>query len=732
MRVSRLGATAAIRLLLLAPLALTHAASATDWGLCRALANPPAPFAEPVTTAGQIRIDASALDTLDEHTLLFEGAVKLQQADQWLTADRVQVFDTPRRILAEGNIEASRPDFLLRSETAEFREEEDYGRFDNVNYQFNPRHAYGKAGRIEQRGELTTLTKSSFSTCNPGDRDWELKADEIRLDRAEGFGTAVDATLYFKEIPLLYLPWATFPIDDRRRSGLLYPSFGSSVNSGLIINQPVYWNIAPNYDATFTPRYLSKRGLKLDNQFRYLGATSHGELEADLLNNDREQGDDRFRYHVEAGKRLSRQWNAQLTGTRVSDKDYFNDFGDSLLERSLTHLERRFDLNYRDRFLEGLIRAQAFQTIDPTIALADRPYRRLPQIAVDGHAPFDRDWFDLSLESEFTHFSHDARVADNRFDLAPRLTLQWQKPGYYVRPGLAWRYSRYDLEATASETARELTREVPVLSLDSGLFFERATADHGLQTLEPRLYYLYVPYRDQRDFPVFDTNETAFSFATLFRENRFSGVDRIGDANQLTLALTTRKLLAPSGLENWRGSLGQVFYFRDREVTLPGAAADTTTESDYAAELAYASPRGLNARASVLVDDTDLRTRASSVSVGYRGENNRIVNLEYRLRRDEIEQANLSFTFPLQASWRVFGRWQYALQEQRNLEVMAGVQYESCCWAARVLSRRFIINEQEDYNDALYFELVLKGLGSLGTAGSLLQQLISGYTNEFE
>ncbi|MGF1644318.1 MAG: LPS-assembly protein LptD [Thiotrichales bacterium] len=701
------------------------------WALCRPLADPSPPF-EPDGRGGEARISADELNSAPgESGLLFRGAVKLQQQDNWLTADKVEVFETPRRIVAEGNIEAKQPSMLVRSDSAEFIEDEDYARFGNVQYQFNPRHAYGGASAIELRGNVATLEQSSFSTCNPGDPDWILKADRITLDRDQGFGTARDASLFFKGLPLLYLPIATFPIDDRRRSGLLYPSFGGTSGSGLVVNLPVYWNIAPNFDSTLTPRYFYNRGLMLASEFRYLGRGYHGVLDADRLS-DRKYDDTRHRLLFDHFSTLDRHWSLALTAASVSDNDYYADFGDSLNDRSLTHQERRADLHYRGRFLEGLIRGQAFQTIDPGIARADRPYRRLPQIVVNANDPFGDDRYDLSLESELTRFSHEANLEGDRLELAPRAALRWQRPGYYVQPAFTWHYTRYALDAFDTEPERDLTRAMPLFSLDSGLFFERHASNGELQTLEPRLFYAYVPYRDQDEFPVFDTNETAFSFNTLFRENRFSGSDRIGDANQITLGLTTRALRAHSGAERWRGSLGQVFYFRDREVTLPGGAAADDARSDYAAELSYTGSQGLSGRASVLVDSEALETRVSSVMLNYQVDRERIVNLEYRLRRDEIEQTNLSFAWPLRRNWRVFGRWLYSVEDARHLELMGGLEYESCCWAARALNRRFILNDQEDYNDAFYFELVLKGLGSLGKAGSLLQQMISGYQNALD
>ncbi|MGF1547511.1 MAG: LPS-assembly protein LptD [Thiotrichales bacterium] len=701
------------------------------WALCRPLADPNPPFASE-HIGNEVRVSADALDSAENASgLLFSGAVKLQQRDNWLTADKVEVFETPRRIVAEGNIEAKQPAMLVRSDTAEFIEADDYARFSNVRYQFNPRHAYGSADAIELRGEIATLDRSSFSTCDPGDPDWILKADNIVLDRDRGVGTAREAALYFKGVPLLYLPIASFPIDDRRRSGLLYPSIGSSSGSGLIVNIPVYWNIAPQLDATLTPRYLNNRGIMLDSEFRYLGRNYRGELDASHLA-DRKVDEARQRFEFNHSSSITRHWSLDLSGTRVSDHDYYLDFGDSLNDRSLTHLERRADLSYRSRFIEGLIRGQAFQTIDPGIALAARPYRRLPQIVLNINDPFGSDRFGFSLESELTRFVHDDNLEGNRLELAPRASLRWQRPGYYVQPALTWHYTRYDLDAFGAEPARDLTRAMPLASVDSGLFFERPTAAGGLQTLEPRLFYTYIPYRDQDTFPVFDTNETAFSFATLFRDNRFSGSDRIGDANQFTLGLTTRTLRPENGAEHWRASLGQVYYLHDREVTLPGGAPAQDSRSDYAAELSYTGSQGLSGRASVLVDAEALETRVSSVMLNYRIDRERLVNLEYRLRRDEIEQTNLSFVWPLRQNWRLFGRWLYSLEDTRHLELMGGLEYESCCWAARALNRRFILNDQEDYNDAFYFELILKGLGSLGKAGSLLQQLISGYQNELD
>ncbi len=692
-----------------------------DWSYCRVTARPTP--SGPAPPAGRIRIQADELRGDTGRRLLFQGSVLLRSDQRELRADHVEVFDRPRRVTARGHLRVLDRDFLLEAGAAEIRLDEDRGRFNDVRYRLFARHAHGAADRVLHRGPVLRLENATYSSCDPGDRDWLIRASRLTLDRARGFGEARHARLYFKDVPLLYLPWLRFPLDDRRRSGFLFPTVGTSDSGGLELSTPLYWNMAPNRDLTVTPRIMARRGVLWRNELRYLGHHYRGRLQADYIERDRVTDDHRYLLRLHQTHRLGRHWRLDLHGDQVSDPAYFADFSNDLRLSSTTHLERRADLRYRTGHLDGLLRVQAYQTVDPDIAPEDRPYRRLPQLAVQGELPLGDGPFGLGLASELTRFRHPGRVQGDRLDLAPRLTAAWLSPAGFLKPALTWRYTRYDLDG--DDVRRE--RSVPTFTLDSGLVFER-DGGGSTQTLEPRLFYVYTPYEDQADLPVFDTSEPAFIFSSLFRANRFSGIDRIGDANQLTVALTTHRFDHRDGAERLSGGVGQIFYFRDRRVTLPDGAVETGRRSDYAAELAL-HPRGpWSARASLIAAADLSEARVATVRLSYRGGGGRIANLEHRFRQDEdIRQTDLSVAWPVARNWRLLGRWLYSHERGLDLDVLAGLEYESCCWKLRLVGRRYITGLEEQYNQSIYLQIVLKGLSAFGKGGDLLQQTIAGY-----
>ena len=713
---------------LLAPAAAV--AAGPDWSYCEPVdAGIAAGFDRALAGDDQsIHVSAESLSSSGADALLFDGAVELRGQGRLLRADRVRVSETPRRFEAQGNIELRSDGLLIRSDSAVLSEADRRGEFGDVEYALPERHAFGKAARVVTTESALTLRRASYSTCEVDDPDWVIEARKIHLDRERGQGTARNATLRFLGVPLVYVPWISFPIDDQRRSGLLYPVVGSSDSSGIQLSLPFYWNMAPNYDMTITPKFMERRGVMLVDEFRFLGRRTRSDLSLEYLGRDRIDDEARFRYAIDHESRLTRHWMLKLEGSVVSDDNYLTDFASGLDSTSLTHLERYADLRYQSRHWRGVIRNQVYQTIDPTIPLAERPYKRLPQVTAQGELPLRLGGLQLSVATDITRFAHRHAVEGRRFDIAPELRWQWATPGAFFRPKVSWHYSYYDIDAFDGEPARSLKRALPVASIDSGLILERQTAGDNTLTLEPRLFYLYVPYRDQDDIPVFDSNEPAFIFSSLFRENRFSGLDRIGDANQLTTALTSRLFDDASGREMMRASLGQIHYFEDRRVTLPGSEANDDSRSNYLAEIT-ATPWEKWVLGGHLVSDSQLdKAEVATVNVGYRGGANRVANIEHRFRRgDDVNQTALSWAWPLNRNWRFLGRWLYSHTRDLDLEVIAGLEYESCCWKARLVSRRYILDEQEEYNNGFYVQLILKGLASFGAGSTLIEQSISGY-----
>ena len=462
--------------------------------------------------------------------------------------------------------------------------------------------------------EVSHYEGITYTTCRPGNDDWRLEASKLTVDRRTGVGTVRHGTLRFGNLPVAYLPYGSFPIDGRRKSGFLVPSLGTSDGTGIEIETPYYFNLAPNYDATLTPRLLSKRGLMPGGQFRYLTETHRGELLAEILPNDRDSSpsdpDTRGAVSYQHQGRLAPRLNTDINLNYVSDDNYLEDFGNNLDIASTRQLERRGDLRYRGEDWSLLGRLQYYQTVDRNIANEDRPYSRLPQFLFLLDKPNQHFGLTYHLDTEYDYFDHSDsnQVVGHRFALEPGISLPLRRSYGHLIPKLFAQYRYYDLNNSEEGQGDSPSLTIPTFSLDSGLVFERQTdwfRNDSTQTLEPRLFYLLTPYKNQDDLPVFDTSLVGFNFNSLFRENRFTGRDRIGDANQLTAALTSRTLSESTGTELLRASLGQIYYFRDRDVQLPDEPVASDNSSILAAETAARISADWSTRANLFWNPHD-------------------------------------------------------------------------------------------------------------------------------
>ncbi|GAB4507362.1 MAG: LPS-assembly protein LptD [Sulfuricaulis sp.] len=651
----------------------------------------------------------------------FTGDVELQRDGQSLNADYLRHDKRSGMMDATGNVTFRESSGLsYQTQETHINLESRIGHTGSGSFRFEDGSARGDAERIDFEGpDHTRLTRVRYTTCAPGQDDWFLKIRELELDTEEDIGTAHHASVNFKGLPLFYLPYLSFPISDQRKSGFLIPRVGSSGNRGTEIAAPYYLNLAPNYDDTLTPRYLSKRGWQLQNEFRYLTQRSEGKLDVEALQNDRmENQDDRA-----AGAYLHKhvfdsRWSGNVDVRAVSDRQYFNDFGDNLGITSQTHLPQNAQVDYRGPLWNFSARAADYQTIDPTIAPAERPYARLPQINLALNQPVQSNRVNYYFETEAVNFDRSVGVAGGRLNLSPAVALPLSNSYGFVTPRIGVRHISYTLTSAPDETP-SVTRGV--FSLDSGLVFERDSrwSEHLFtQTLEPRLYYLYIPAKNQDSLPNFDTALPEFTFFNLFRDNRFTGGDRISDANQLTAAVTTRFIDDGDGTERARASLGRIYYFADREVNLP-AGTGSAAASDIVGEATAMLASHWHARSNVQWNRIDSDLEKYSVYLQYNPAKDRIVNLGKRFSRNELEQTDISTEWPLAARWTFRARSLYSQRENRNVESYAGMEYNACCWALRVVAGRRLIydtdnNNAASQNNSIMLELELTGLSKLG------------------
>ena len=624
----------------------------------------------------------------------------------------------------------------------------------------------GKAERIDFEGENHyRLSDSLFTTCAPGDDSWYLRSNELKLDYDYEQGESKASTLYFKGAPILYWPKLSFSLNRQRKSGLLTPSFGTSSNSGVVLSTPYYWNIAPNRDATITPRLMSKRGIQLDVLGRYLntawGGLYEGEGRVEFLPSDR-QYDNKNRYGIALSHRqfTGNGFTGEINYNRVSDDNYFTDLSSHVAATSQTQLLQQAKIGYSGGgWWSASVDFQGYQTLQPD---AKNPvleqYRMLPQVVVNARKA-DLYSADVSFLGQFTAFSKPRQIINGvaisapegrRLVLYPQVTLPYVRPGWYITPKLGLNVRHYSLSNQMAGAPKSISSTLPIMSVDSGMIFERDSRWFGKdyqQTLEPRLYYVNIPYRNQDAIPVFDAALADFNFAQLFSENQFSGWDRINNANQLTAAVSSRLLEPNSGAEIARATLGQRFYFTRNKV---GLSANSIADSDnrhwdksdfLAAFTGQVLPR-VYADFASQYDVSDRQIKRLSAGVRYLPEPGKVFNAAYHYNRDPsapVKQIDLSGQWPLTGRLYAVGRYNYSFRDEgaalstvnqrgRLIQAVGGLEYNGGCWVLRGVVQRLALTSEKT-SSAFFLQLELNDFASIGSNPiDMLRRNIQGYS----
>ena len=705
-------------------------------------------------------IEASARSSeMRGNQVFLEGGVRVTQGYRQLSSDRAIIDRVERTAVLEGNIEVREPGVVMLGERAEIRPKTGEAIIDNSQFVLHDLHLRGTATGLARSEEgLVFVENGTVSYCAPEDADWVLRADSMELDPEEGIGTAKGARFDVGGVPVFYFPWLRFPLDDRRRTGLLFPDIGSDTRGGLDVSAPVYLNLAPNYDLLYTPRYIDERGTNHEFDGRYMDKRigfwqAGGAYLADDERYAREvpedRNPDRWLARVNHNGLFSQRWRTQVNYSKASDANYVKDLNTaSINNRRETALLQLGSVDYLgDQWLVDLD-VQQFQSLADDI---NNDYKKLPQLTAQyrgDRTPFE---FDPIALVQYSNFDTDEdRVTGQRVYAEAGVTypMLWQFG--FLRPTAKYRQLEYDLDPQGRFTEETPSAGSALVNLDGGLFFERSTSIAGkgmLQTLEPRLYYLYSEFDDQTDQPDFDSAELTFSYNQLFRETRFSGRDRLDDANQLSLGLTTRFISEDTGREQFSASVGQIFYFQDREVRLnPVAPPLEQSGSELAGELVWNPNDRLSLRSNLQYDPYSGDTNAGNFNVNYKPGNGAVYNVGYSYRRpitvtslaSTTEQANLSAYIPMGRNWSFFVSWAYSIEAQDSVEDMVGIEYDSCCWKFRLLHLRYfdtIPGQIPDFTDpelerehSTQFQIVLKGMGGFGNrVENLLGDLIRGF-----
>jgi LPS-assembly protein len=675
------------------------------------------------------------------------GNVELRTRRETVLADRLSYGLDDQTIHGEGSVVLRRDFDWITGPVLEFQRETQTGFFRNPRFFIAEANGHGDAAEIRFTGpNRYEASDASYTTCVASRPDWYLRTDELEVDNLRKVGTARGVSVHFLDVPVLYAPWLQFPLSNERKSGFLTPTLGSTGVRGLEIAAPYYLNLAPNYDATLTPRLMTKRGLMLGAQFRYLlgdGSaplgTANGEINAEILPNDRATGERRsalaWAHNEQFAPWLAGYWNVN----RVSDDKYFVDFADRVAITSQRTLPREGGLAATSGPWSVLARVQSFQTLQDPNAPIVPPYNRVPQVLA---SLADTEWLGLtwSGSGEYARFQQDALVpTGERVVLYPQVA--WRREGaawfFQAKTGVHGREYLLD-QTTPALPDRHPSYAIPITSLDAGLVFERdveALNTQLTQTLEPRAFYVYIPYRNQQGAPVFDTAQDDFNFSQLFSENRYIGNDRIGDANQLTLALTSRFLDRDTGAERLRIAVGQRFYFEDQKVSLTEPLRSAAT-SDF---LVSAEGRISDAWAmqSLLQYNFDAReVERLNAGMRYTPSPGSVVNATWRYTRTLVDpagglttlkQIDLSAQWPVSARWSLIGRWTYSLPDHKTLEAVAGIEYNADCWVLRIVGQRLTTTTQQA-TTSVFVQLELNGLARVGTSPlELLHRSVPGY-----
>jgi len=680
---------------------------------------------------GDIQLQMDSFEATRDGEWDLKGNVGIKQGDREIrTTDAT--YDPQKQTFSTSNgVTYSDPTMKVQGAGADF-DPSGSVTFEGADFELPAQPARGSAARIEasKDGELN-LDDVRYTTCPLGNDDWILRASDIDISQRAGMGTGRNVRLDFKGVPILYTPFISFPVSDQRKTGFLFPTFGTSSRSGTEIGVPWYWNIAPEYDATFLPMWYSKRGARIDSEFRYLSPVGRGVLTADYLPDDQEFGDSRLLAHFIDQSDFSEHLRLDIDAADVSDNRWFEDFGLGPEGTSVSYLNRAANLVYLDDTWFASLLTQDFQVIDTTIADSDRPYTLLPQLAVHAHRPDRMFGLTLNFDGEMSNFQRNDGVTGMRFDVAPEIRMPLRSAGFYVEPAASWRYTSYDLDDTAPGADTTPHRSAPVFSVDGGVGFEKNWGPDGqrLQTFEPRFMYLYVPYRNQDALPVFDTGIPDLNPVQLFRTNRFIGADRLSNANQVSVGITSRLLDSSTGQQFISGTIGQATYFDAPRVALPGEPLEDTESSDIVAELELTAFENWNVGMSVQWDPDDTRSEKGDINLQYQPAFDRVVNLGYRFRRENIEQVDGSVAWPIGDHWGAYARMVYSLDDSSTLDQFAGLEYRSCCWRLRFVGRRYVSNRDGDVDTSFLVQLELNGLSSVGVgADAFLERSIRGYS----
>ncbi len=684
-----------------------------------------------------VLIEADHIEGYYKQEIEAVGDAVLHHGDNVLAADRMKYYQQTEDTEVDGNVRLERPKDILKGTHMQLNMKTEEGYLTEPSYSMKEGKGRGAGDILLFEGKDSyRLKETNYTTCPEGDNGWYIRAKELEIDNKNEVGTARHVSVVFKDTPILYSPWIDFSYSGKRKSGVLTPVAGYNVRTGFDVALPVYLNIAPNIDATTAPRVMTERGFLLSNELRYLGNNNmNGHLLFDILPHDIKTNQTRWGVLYTHLQNIGKGWQGFLNYNQVSDDRYFRELTPNLAQTSLVNLSQQGGVTYNRRLgTDGALSftgfAQRFQTIQDPLSPIVSPYERLPHFSMNA-IKHNVGKMDFELNSSWANFYHPTLVDGKRFVFHPNVSVPLHNEYGYITPKIGLHYTQYSLAAPIDNKGENIDRTLPIFSLDSGIAFDRQLQMSGrafVQTLEPRVFYAYVPYRNQGYLPNFDSAINDFSFAQILTENRFSGSDRINDANRVTVALTSRFVEQETGIERLRLAAGRVVNFTDPRVILPPPQV-TSASSNYIAAISGRLTPTISTDSNIQVDESKLSVEKVRTGVSYQPEPGKALNLGYRFTRDVLEQVDTSMQWPIAGNWHGVARVNYSLKDDKILAGLAGFEYNACCWAFRFVMQKLTTATQST-TTAVFVQLELKGLMGIGNNPlQVLQQTIPGYTS---
>ena len=708
----------------------------------------------PEISQGSVEIEGDNLETLLDRKMKARGNAILKKGNKTIKAEVIEYDQVSEKLITQGNTSIDLDNISLAGSKLNYKLTDYTGQMDDVNFnlksEIKEKTVIKKGYEITKRnydfrGDAKTiffdgenksrLQSTRITTCEANSDDWYIKSKNMEIDTKKDQVKASNASVEFKGIPIFYMPSTSFSLNKNRQSGFLSSTFGTTTKSGFDFRIPYYFNISPNMDATLTARYLGKRGPMADGEFRYLTENYSGINQIQYLNHDQSSGqDNRYYFKFTHQHQFGKGWSGSYDLQKVSDNTYFSDLASMIQVTSVVNLPQRVNLNYSGDIWKLNVLTEKYQTLTNA---SNSPYQRLPQVNLSGKK--DYDYFALDLKSQWTLFERDdkfsstftdvQKITGSRLTMTPAITVPFTSEYGYIKPKLSTNFRSYNLNNSSDNNKDIVT---PIFSVDSGIYLDRNInflSQNYTNTLEPRLFYVYIPYKDQSLLPNFDSGLADLNMQTLFYENQYNGQDRINDANQLTASITS-KILDKNGKERLSAIIAQRYYFEDRRVFGNDHTEAKKANSDIFLGASAKLPNSLNLDAMFQFDPTSNNLLRSTLGSRYNPEPGKMLNVSYRLidniidNNQDLEVFNAAGQWPLGNKLYSIGRYNYDLKSSQTIEVLAGLEYDGGCWVARSIFDRISLPTSPTPNYAFFVQLELNGIGSIGSDANKLNNFL--------